>query len=1077
MKFTTRVPIIKPYHLLKTAATSLLISVFLFNSYSQTRITGTTISGGGHLFSVNVDESELERWIDFTFEKHFAGNLARAGERLYGMALGGKYGHGVIFSLALDGSDYQKLYDFEGIDGSLVVGSVTSPQGHFVNFEGKLWASLPRGGNDNSGVIISYDLIEKAVNVIHHFNDETDGSLALGSLINEEGKFFGVTTKGGSNDFGTLFQYDPSESSFSILHQFEGGNPMKELTYLDGKLYGIKSSVFSASFRGFYRVNVDGTDFEMTSTLLVGNQEPNGLIHHNGKLWGTSKLGGSGNDGTIFKLNPDGTDFEFVYEFDEVSGKSPAGRLLIQDNSLLGITTRGGENDRGVIYSIDPETSSFSKLHDLSDQIGSLPHSGLSAFDSKLFCLTSFGGSIENRDNGFIGYGSVITMDLDGNNLEKKYTFGTNKNGSYPLTPLLDLDDWIYGATSEGGIEGNGTIYKIKKDGSHFSTIHSFENFNGRFPLGNLVLYNERLFGITKYGGDHDGGVIYSINKDGSDFNIIFHFEPNTSGIQPSTISLIDGQFWGTVTRLSDEIANSLIFRLNADGTEFQHVYSFSDGLRAQNNGNLIIANSKIWGKIDAEQIDFDFGPGILFSINSEGGDFHKERDFTTYDGRIPEGNLLLHEDEVWGITKYGGSNGNEWPDDDQGVVYKINTDGTGFTLLHSFIEASGMNPVSGLKLLDNKMWGVTERGGENGLGVIYSISLDGYLYNNEVLFTEKIGNGPNHFTVYSTKVDPELEIEFIPEKEYGDDSFVINITSENATPANLYSSAESIVKLEGGMATIMGAGTVLIIAEQNSTSEFFYTSDTISLTIEKAPLTVTVDDQSKVYGEANPEFKVSYTGFVNGEDAGSLTTIPTANTLADESSEVGTYAITASGGTSENYAFTYVDGIMTVEEASLTVAADDHLINEGEALPELTITYSGFVNGEDANSLISKPVATMGITDTNTAGTFTISVSGGVSDNYVFKYVSGTLTIKQVLGLDGQETITVYPNPAVDYIKIDSRHVKKVELYDLRGTKALTSDDVNQQINLKTLDKGLYLIRLYNENGKVIGTERFIKN
>ena len=96
------------------------------------------------------------------------------------------------------------------------------------------------------------------------------------------------------------------------------------------------------------------------------------------------------------------------------------------------------------------------------------------------------------------------------------------------------------------------------------------------------------------------------------------------------------------------------------------------------------------------------------------------------------------------------------------------------------------------------------------------------------------------------------------------------------------------------------------------------------TLTITPAPLTITADDQTKVYGEEPPALTASYSGFVNGDTAASLTTPPTLSTTATAASPAGTYGIIAAGAVDSNYSITYVPGVMTVTAAPLTVTAND---------------------------------------------------------------------------------------------------------------------------------------------------------
>ena len=125
-----------------------------------------------------------------------------------------------------------------------------------------------------------------------------------------------------------------------------------------------------------------------------------------------------------------------------------------------------------------------------------------------------------------------------------------------------------------------------------------------------------------------------------------------------------------------------------------------------------------------------------------------------------------------------------------------------------------------------------------------------------------------------------------------------------------------------------------------------------------------------------------------------------TANTLTDEAvaniapKEPGTYLMIISGKSDNHY--TYRSWIFTINKASVTVKADDKTIYVGDNLPEWTYTVSGLASGE---SLTTLPIFTCSTTNTNTAGTYTITPSGAAvpnTDRYndAITYQTGTLTI-----------------------------------------------------------------------------------
>src|SRR5207302_1423868 len=121
------------------------------------------------------------------------------------------------------------------------------------------------------------------------------------------------------------------------------------------------------------------------------------------------------------------------------------------------------------------------------------------------------------------------------------------------------------------------------------------------------------------------------------------------------------------------------------------------------------------------------------------------------------------------------------------------------------------------------------------------------------------------------------------------------------------------------------------------------YVSGTLSVT--PATLTITPDNKSKVYGAALPVLSVSYSSFVNGDTAASLSTQPSLSTTATATSHVGSFAITASAAVDPDYSISYVSGTLSVTPATLTITADDKSKVYGAALPGLSVSYSGFVN------------------------------------------------------------------------------------------------------------------------------------
>jgi hypothetical protein len=166
------------------------------------------------------------------------------------------------------------------------------------------------------------------------------------------------------------------------------------------------------------------------------------------------------------------------------------------------------------------------------------------------------------------------------------------------------------------------------------------------------------------------------------------------------------------------------------------------------------------------------------------------------------------------------------------------------------------------------------------------------------------------------------------------------------------------------------------------------------NLAITKATLTATADDKTREYGLANPALSVAYSGFRNGDTAAVIDTGATASTAATITDNVGNYAITAAGALDNNYTFAYVNGNLAITKATLTATADDKTREYGLANPALSVSYSGFRNGDTAAVIDTGATASTAATITDNVGNYAITAAGALDNNYTFAYVNGNLAI-----------------------------------------------------------------------------------
>ena len=341
------------------------------------------------------------------------GNLIQATDgNLYGMTQhGGANGNGAVIKLTPAGTE-SVLYSFAAS------GDGTNPQGSLVQAtDGKLYGMTPSGGANATGTVFAIDLTSGTESVIHNFGGPGDGTAPYGSLIQaSDGNLYGMTSGGGANGAGTVFEIDLTTGTESVIHSFGGPG--------DGSApYG---------------------------TLIQASD---------GNLYGTTAAGGANGTGAVIRLTLPPTPAEsVVYSFAATGdGTSPYGALLqASDGNLYGLTQSGGANNAGVAFrlQINP-TVTETILHTFGGSGDGLhPFGGLiQASDGNLYGLTQLGG-LHN-------FGILFKMTLTGTETIL-HSFGASGDGSQPYGSLLQASNGgLYGTTTLGGTHNLGTIFEL----------------------------------------------------------------------------------------------------------------------------------------------------------------------------------------------------------------------------------------------------------------------------------------------------------------------------------------------------------------------------------------------------------------------------------------------------------------------------------------------------------------------------------------------------------------------------------------------------------------------------------------
>jgi uncharacterized repeat protein (TIGR03803 family) len=338
------------------------------------------------------------------------------------------------------------------------------------------------------------------------------------------------------------------------------------------------------------------------------------------------------------------------------------------------------------------------------------------------------------------------------------HTFtGFPSDGQGPVGSLVPFGSAFYGMTNAGGSAGNGTIFKMNPDGTGYTLLRSFLGGanDGSDPFGTLAQSGGVFYGMTEFGGSGGDGTIFKMNADGTGFGVVHSFQGGAAdGNSPVGSPVVSA---GVVYGMSSQggTANlGVVYRMNPDGTDFQVIHSFTGGA---NDGQLpsfsapVVSSGVIYGMTVGGGTA---GQGVIYRMNADGTGFTVLHSFTvgTGDGYDPSGGLTLVGNTLYGMARQGGTFG-------VGTIFRINTDGTGYGLLHSFARSpsDGAQPVGTLFFDGTQLFGSTPRGGafgvgsNNALGVLFGLNLDGSNYQVLTSFDGGLmGGGPADVIAYN---------------------------------------------------------------------------------------------------------------------------------------------------------------------------------------------------------------------------------------------------------------------------------------------------------------------------------------
>jgi uncharacterized repeat protein (TIGR03803 family) len=375
-----------------------------------------------------------------------------------------------------------------------------------------------------------------------------------------------------------------------------------------------------------------------------------------------------------------GQGFTNLHNFVFTNGTFPTASLILSGNTLYGTAQNyggGTGGGYGSVFKMGTDGSNFMVLHIFSGGTdGGNINCSLVLANDMLYGTAAFGGASN--------YGCVFGISTDGTGLTNLYSFsplsadspGTNNDGAYPIGGLVLVGDTLYGTANAGGTTGWGTVFAVSISGTGFTNLHSLGPGDGQFPQQGVIVSGSTLYGATPF------GKLFATSTNGTGFTNFFTFSgpllTNSGGSRPLGSLLLSGNTLFGTASYGGDAGNGTIFKVNTDGSDFSvlHIFSAMSGTASTNN-----------------------------------------------DGARPQAELILVNRALYGTAKNGGGAGN-------GTVFRLNTDGTGFSTLYSFsatdaltgTNTDGAHPTSGLVFSNGILYGTASSGGTAGYGTVFSL-------------------------------------------------------------------------------------------------------------------------------------------------------------------------------------------------------------------------------------------------------------------------------------------------------------------------------------------------------------------
>ena len=235
-------------------------------------------------------------------------------------------------------SSFSVFHDMTNAEGGGIKSGIT------LHSDGMLYCVANNNGTKGHGAIIKINPSNNTVSA--HFDLDTIYGFDInGKLYSYNGKLYGLAEKGGTNMRGTFFEYNPVTDTIVVLYNFittkstTGNYPSGGVTLVNGKFYGTTQGGGTNNHGVIFSYDLTTSTYFTEKDLdsLTDGKSPSGTLAlgNDGWLYGSCNEGGAFKKGTFFKYHPITGHFVNLFNFNGLNGAWPTASTALENIDLL----------------------------------------------------------------------------------------------------------------------------------------------------------------------------------------------------------------------------------------------------------------------------------------------------------------------------------------------------------------------------------------------------------------------------------------------------------------------------------------------------------------------------------------------------------------------------------------------------------------------------------------------------------------------------------------------------------------------------------------------------------------------